>query len=105
GFEVGGNANLTLQGSFSYSFLSANANLKAGVDATYVTARSFPRTKTLQPMLTDLLGSLALPSRITIPPGQGDLVSLEYGGLLIFSVGASAGYELKGTNSFKISEI
>jgi hypothetical protein len=103
--ELGGNANLTAQGSFTYSVLSANATLKAGVDATYVTARSFPRTETLQPMLFELLGNLTLPSRITKPPAAGDLVSFEYGGTLNFSVGASAGYQLKGTHSFKISEI
>src|SRR5262249_53774253 len=39
------------------------------------------------------------------PPSFGDLVSLEFGGMLNFNVGASAGYEIKGTNSFKMSEL
>jgi hypothetical protein len=104
-FELGGDANLTAQGAFTYSVLSATAILKAGVDATYVTIRSFPRTTTIQAMLPDLMGNLTLPACITQPPAPGDLVSFEYGGVLNFNVGASAGYEIKGTNSLKISEI
>ena len=104
-FELGGEANLKAQGSFTYSVLSANATLQAGADATYVTVRSFPRTTTLQPMLMDLFSNLVWPGAITTPPAAGDLTSFEFGGNLNFSVGASAGYELKGTKSFKISEI
>jgi hypothetical protein len=105
GFEVGGDANLSVQGSFHHTILSATAGVKAGVDATYVTIRSFPRTQVLQPMLLDLTRNLTLPSHITTPPAAGDVVSFEYGGELSFNVGASAGWEMKGTKSFKVSEI
>jgi hypothetical protein len=104
-FEVGGNTNLTAEGAFSYSILSATATLNAGVDATYLTIRSFPRTETLQPMLLNLMGSLILPANVTRPPAPGDLVSLESGGQLNFKVGATAGYEINGTNSFKVSDL
>lgn len=104
-FEVGGDANLSAPGAFRYSVLSATATLKAGADATYVTVRSFPRTDALEPMLRDLLGNLTLPANITQPPAPGNMISFEFGGQLDFNVGASAGYELKGTNSFKVSEI
>lgn len=103
--EVGADANLTAQGAFTYSVLSASATLKAGTDATYVVVRSFPRTEALRLMLFDLFGNLSLPGNIKKPPAFGDLASFEFGGLLNFNVGASAGYELKGTNSFRISDL
>src|SRR5215471_10469714 len=73
--EIGGDANLTAQGAFTYSVLSATATLKSGADATYVMVRSFPRTEILKPMLLDLMGNLSLPSNIKKPPAFGDLVS------------------------------
>src|SRR5215472_13644604 len=103
--EVGGDANLTAQGAFTYSVLSANATLKAGANATYAVVRLFERKDPLNSMLTDLFRNLSLPASITRPPAFGDLVSFEFGGLLNFNVGASAGYEIKGTNSFRISEL
>jgi len=103
--EIGGNASLSGTGAFKYSVLSVTATLEAGVDATYVAVRSFPRTTSLIDLVRDLTRALELPGGMTTPPAPGDLVSFEYGGILKFSVGAAAGYELKGTNSIKISEI
>jgi len=104
-FEIGGDATLSGTGAFKYSVLSANATLEAGVDATYVAVRSLPRTRSLIDQVRDLTRGLELPGGITTPPAPGDLVSFEYGGILKFSVGATAGYELKGTNSITVSEI
>jgi hypothetical protein len=104
-FEMGGDANVSAEGSFRYSVLSPTATLKAGVDAAYLMTRSFPRATALQPMLLQLLGDLELPAKLTTPPAENELISFEYGGYLNFGVGASAGYEIKGTKSFKISEL
>jgi hypothetical protein len=103
--EVGGDARLSATGSFKQSVLSANATLEAGVDATYVAVRSFDRSTRLRDVLEDLMHGLDLPGNVTAPPRAGELVSFEYGGVLKYSVGASAGYELKGTKSFKVSDI
>jgi hypothetical protein len=103
--EIGGDAGLTAKGSFKYTVLTVNATLEAGVDATYVAVRAFDRKKTLGEMLTELTKGLSLPGGITTPPAAGEVVSFEYGGALKYSVGASAGYEIKGTKSIKISEI
>ena len=53
----------------------------------------------------ELTKGLSLPGGITTPPAEGEVVSFEYGGALKYSVGASAGYEIKGTKSIKVSEI
>jgi hypothetical protein len=104
--EVGGTGQISAQGAFNQNVLAVNATLEAGTDATYVVVRSFARTPTtLGEMLFGLARGLALPGGITMPPAAGDLVSFEYGGVLKYSVGASAGYELKGTSSIRISEI
>jgi hypothetical protein len=104
--EIGGSGQLSAQGAFNHTVLAVNATLDAGIDATYVVVRAFPRTPTtLKDMLLALTRGLALPGSITTPPAAGDLVSFEYGGVLKYSVGASAGYELKGTSSIRISEI
>ncbi len=104
--EVGGTGQLSAQGAFNHTVLAVNATVEAGTDATYVSVRAFPRTPTtLGEMLSGLTHGLALPGGITTPPAAGDLVSFEYGGVLKYSVGASAGYELKGTSSAKVSEL
>ena len=71
----------------------------------YVAVRSFERQTTLAVMLKDLFKELTLPAAITSPPNPGDSVSFEFGGQLKYSLGASAGYELKGSHSVKVSEI
>ena len=103
--EIGGDAGLTAKGSFKHTVLAVNATLEAGVDATYVAVRAFDRKKTLGAMLAELTKGLSLPGGITTPPAAGEVVSFEYGGALKYSVGASAGYEIKGTKSIKISEL
>ncbi|MES1256502.1 MAG: hypothetical protein ABUS56_12880 [Acidobacteriota bacterium] len=103
--EVGGDAGLTAKGSFRHTVLAVNATLEAGVDATYVAVRAFNREKTLGEMLAELAKGLSLPGGITTPPAAGEVISFEYGGVLKYSVGASAGYDIKGTQSIKISEI
>ena len=40
-----------------------------------------------------------------MPPDPGELVSLEFGGSLKFSVGATAGYEIKGTHSVAVRDL
>jgi hypothetical protein len=105
GLEIGGNADVSASGSFKHSVLSVNATVEAGVDATYVAVRSFDRTTMLEPMVKALMHDLDLPGNITKPPATGDLVSFEYGGVLKYSVGASAGYELKGTKSLKARDL
>jgi hypothetical protein len=104
-FEVGGDASLTATGAFKHSVLAVNASLEAGRDATYVAIRSFNRTTPLLEMLPDLTRRLELPGSITAPPAPGEVLSFEYGGNLKYSVGATAGYELKGTKSINVSEI
>jgi len=103
--EIGGDAGLSAKGSFTHTVLAVNATLEAGVDATYVAVRAFDRTKELGQMLHQLAKGLSLPGGITTPPDAGEVVSFEYGGALKYSVGASAGYEIKGTKSIKVSEI
>jgi hypothetical protein len=103
--ELGGSADLTAKGAFKHTVLAVNATLEAGVDATYVAVRAFDRQKKLSEMLLELTKGLSLPGAITRPPAAGEVVSFEYGGALKYSVGASAGYEIKGTKSFKVSEI
>ena len=103
--EIGGDAGLTAKGSFKHTVLAVNATLEAGVDATYVAVRAFDRRKKLGEMLAELTKGLSLPGGITTPPAAGEVVSFEYGGALKYSVGASAGYEIKGTKSIKVSEI
>ncbi|MBL8222441.1 MAG: hypothetical protein JNL62_24600, partial [Bryobacterales bacterium] len=103
--DLGADAALSADGSFRYTVVSATANLKAGVDASYFAARTFPRTTNLLPMIRDLFTGLAMPSSLRKPPGPGEVYSFEFGGYLNFGVGASAGYEIKGTKSFKVSEI
>ena len=56
-------------------------------------------------MLLGLFGGLTLPGAITDAPEPGELVSLEFGGTLRFSVGASAGYEIKGTQSISVRDL
>ncbi|HEU4695020.1 MAG TPA: hypothetical protein VFS23_41930, partial [Vicinamibacterales bacterium] len=104
-FEVGGDASLSATGAFTHAALAVNATLEAGRDATYVAIRSFKRTTSLLEMLPDLTRRLELPGSITTPPAAGEVLSFEYGGNLKYSVGATAGYELKGTKSIKVSEI
>ena len=104
-FDLGGDASISADGSFRYTVLSANTSVEAGVDAAYLAVRSFPRTTKLLPMATRLLNGLSLPAHITKPPESGELISFEYGGYLKFGAGISAGYELKGTKSFRVSEI
>lgn len=103
--DLGADASLSAGGSFRYTVLSPTASLKAGVDTSYFATRAFPRTDTLLPMLRSLFTGLVLPSAIKKPPQPGEIVSFEFGGYLNFGVGASAGYEIKGTKSFRISEI
>ena len=103
--EIGGDAGLMAKGAFKHTVLAVNATLEAGVDATYVAVRAFDRKKKLGEMLAELTKGLALPGGITTPPAAGEVVSFEYGGALKYSVGASAGYEIKGTKSIKVSEI
>ena len=103
--EVGGDAGVAAKGSFKHTVLSVNATVDAGVDATYVAVRAFERKRPLGEMLAQLTKGLSLPGGITMPPAAGEVVSFEYGGTLKYSVGASAGYELKGTKSIKISEL
>ncbi|MGH9236723.1 MAG: hypothetical protein ACRD3G_01680 [Vicinamibacterales bacterium] len=103
--ELGGDAKLSAPGSFKHSVLSVNATVEAGADATYVAVRSFDRATPLENMLFALLGGLDLPGDLISPPAPGELVSFEFGGALKYSVGASAGYEVKGTKSLKANEI
>ncbi|MBL8174132.1 MAG: hypothetical protein JNK48_05645 [Bryobacterales bacterium] len=103
--DLGADASLSADGSFRYTVLSATANLKSGADASYFAARTFPRSMTLLPMIRGLLAGLSMPASLRQPPGEGEVVSFEFGGYLNFGLGAAAGYELKGSKSFRISEI
>jgi hypothetical protein len=103
--ELGGDATLSASGSYRYTVLNATASLEMGADAGYAAVRSFPRSEKLLPMVTGLLQGLSLPDHLTRPPAAGELLSLEYGGYLNLKAGVSAGYELKGTKSFRMSEI
>ena len=105
GLEIGGDAQVGVEGSFKHAPLTVNGSVQAGVDAVYTAIKAFPRDVRLLPMLQELFKDLQLPGAIVEPPDPGDLVSFEYGGALKYSVGASAGYEIKGTKSFKVSEI
>jgi hypothetical protein len=99
--DLGGKADISAQGSYTYSVLTVGGTLQAGADARLVNVRSYPRTDSAQTVLTDFFGNLALPGTIATPPPAGQVTSLEFGGYLKFGVNASAGYQLKGTHDFQ----
>jgi hypothetical protein len=104
-FELGADAAFTGEGTFRYSALALDTTLRSGTDAGLIAARSFSRSASLVSMVTDLVAHLATPDQVTTPPAPGELIAFEYGGYLNFGVGASAGYEMKGTHSVRVSEI
>lgn len=99
--DVGGKADVSVAGSYTYNVLSVGATLKAGGDARLVHVRRYPRTEAAGNILLDFFGNLALPGTISVPPPPGQVTSFEYGGYLNFGVNASAGYQLKGTKDFQ----
>lgn len=103
--DLGANADLSAAGSYRYSVLTASAELQAGVDAAYTHSRAYPSSTPLRTLLADFVQTLRLPETITTPPPPGDVTIFEFGGYLKVGASLSAGYEVKGTRSFDISQI
>jgi hypothetical protein len=103
--SLGANFDASAAGSFRYNVLSAGATLAAGADASFVLVRSLPRTAPFGPALINFFQNVRLPANVSLPPGPGEVIALEFGGYLRFGVNASAGYELKGTKSFDVSAL
>jgi hypothetical protein len=99
--DLGGKADVTVSGSYTYNVLSVGANLAAGADGRLVHVRPYPRGESSLEILQDFFQNLALPGTISAPPPPGQVTSLEYGGYLNFGVNASAGYQMKGTHNFQ----
>ncbi|MFY9221893.1 MAG: hypothetical protein WAQ98_04445 [Blastocatellia bacterium] len=103
--SLGASAKGTLDGSFSYSVLSATATLELGSNGSYTYIKPFPASTPALEVVTDFFKEMRLPANITTPPQPGEVIALEYGGYLNIGAGLSLGYALSGSSSFNISDL
>lgn len=104
-FLAGANADLSLAGSFSYTFLSAQTTLQAGVDGQYVFLRAYPATTPTLPLIREFFADMRLPAHVTEPLQPGEVIAFDFGGYLKLGAGVAVGYELKGSPSFDIGQL
>ena len=96
---LGAGASASAAGSFKYSALTASATLDVGGQAGYAYLHPFPANQPVEQMLGEFFKSLSLPTGVTAPPKQGEVIAFEYGGYLKVGASLSVGYEMKGTAS------
>jgi hypothetical protein len=102
---IGAKLDGSADAAVKYSVLSANASLGAGGDGSYGMVRPFSKETPAQKVLLDFFKGIRLPAGVTVAPGEGEVIRLEYGGYLSFNAGLSAGYTISGTPSLEIKDL
>jgi hypothetical protein len=103
--DIGASGALSSAGTFNYSFLKASTTFEAGAEGALLYARALDKEIPAATAVTKFLGGIQLPSGISRPPEDGEVAIFSYSGYLQLGAAVSAGYELKGTKSFKLGEL
>jgi hypothetical protein len=105
GFDIGGSAQLSASGSFTYSILKAGFEVNAGANGGFSYLRALKNDVSLGALLHDFFSTIRLPEQSGGGIKQGEAVSLRYGGYLRLAAELSAGYELAGTKSISLGQM
>ena len=105
GFRIGGSAEATVSGAFSYSALKAGIEVQAGGDGGYYYLRALDKTLPIVRLLPEFFSTMRLPEQSNGALRSGEAISLRYGGYLKLAAEVSAGYRLAGTKSVALGDL